>query len=365
MDGNTVRNEVLESHRQTESINSEEINALREENERIKKENEKLKKINERLDNNIRETKEKVIKCPVTGLLNELFFKKYLLTETSVLGFSDEAYNSALILISIDNIFRIRFSYGNKVVDEVLKNTAYIMNSIKDKGHMLFRLQGELFAYYIPDTTVEYAVSLAERIRLSVEASEIFNEKMTVSIGVVCLEEIQDKGTDSIKAAAFLFDTAMTRVRIAKNLGMNMVCVKSSDDVKIIEKGKILIVDSDSANINVLKMIFESLNYKVVIANDGEEALNMVEREEIDIVISEIMIPKIDGFLIKERLDMSSETKNIPFIIVSYLKTEESVKRAMNLNVDYYFKKPYMLSELVGIVKNRIRGERNFEFGNQ
>ena len=359
MDGSTVKDEIIETPQQTE------IDALREENERIKKENDKLKKTNERLDNNIRETKEKVIKCPVTGLLNEVFFKKYLITETSLLGFSDEVYNSALILISIDNIFRIRFSYGNKEVDEVLKNTAYIMNSVKDKGHMLFRLQGELFAYYIPNVTTEYAVSMAERIRLSVEATEIFNEKMTVSLGVVYLEEIQDKGKDSLKVAALLFDIAMTRVRIAKNMGMNMVCVKSSVDDKVIEKGKILIVDIDSANINVLKMVFENLSYKVIIANDGEGALKVIESEEIDVVISEIMVPKIDGFLVKERLDMSSETKSIPFIIVSYLKTEESVKRAIGLKVDYYFKKPYMLSELVGVVKNRINKEKNFEFENR
>lgn len=69
------------------------------------------------------------------------------------------------------------------------------------------------------------------------------------------------------------------------------------------------------------------------------------------------MLPKMDGFLVRERLSMQSSTKNIPFIIMSHLKNEDSVKRALALNVDYYFKKPYMLSELLGIIKNKVKGD--------
>ena len=65
----------------------------------------------------------------------------------------------------------------------------------------------------------------------------------------------------------------------------------------------------------------------------------------------------MDVFLVREKLLMQSGTKNIPFIIMSHLKNEDSVRRAVALNINHYFKKPYILSELLGIVKNKVKGD--------
>jgi DNA-binding response OmpR family regulator len=90
--------------------------------------------------------------------------------------------------------------------------------------------------------------------------------------------------------------------------------------------------------------------------------LEICEKEAMDLIIAEIMIPKMDGFLIREKLLMQSHVKNIPFIIVSHLKTDDSVQRAVALHVKYYFKKPYMLSELLGVIRNIFRERLNDEY---
>ena len=64
----------------------------------------------------------------------------------------------------------------------------------------------------------------------------------------------------------------------------------------------------------------------------------------------------MDGFLLKEKLLSNSRTKNIEVIYLSYQKDEDSVNRAQELGVVHYVKKPYLLSELLGLIKRNIRG---------
>lgn len=322
----------------------------------LSKENEMLKEINARLKHSLKETEDKLIRCPVTGLYNYDFFKSYLSTEIMGLMMEDSEQNPALIAISVDNMSRIKYSYGDNEVEEILKNIVYILNSIKEENEILFRLQGAMFICYMPDTNKEIAEKFSERIRNLIGSSEKFIEKITVSIGVVCLNEIRQNNAYVNEPQELIYNIAVMRVKLAKSMGMNIVCSNSSIEEYQEEIGKVLLVDNDAVNIDVLKTFIENLNYKVIIANDGEEALKIADEYPLDIIISEIMIPKIDGFLVREKLLSQSYTKNIPFIIVSYLKDEDSVQRAASLGVEHYFKKPFMLSELLGVIKNKIKG---------
>lgn len=67
------------------------------------------------------------------------------------------------------------------------------------------------------------------------------------------------------------------------------------------------------------------------------------------------MVPKIGGFEIRERLLQFTELKKIPFIVVSHRKNDETILRAFNLEIDYYFKKPYNIIELIGLLTNKIK----------
>ena len=323
----------------------------------LSQENDLLKEINSRLNNSMKEAQEKLIKCPVTGLYNYDFFRNYLASDLENLVKEDSRQNPALLIINTDNMSKIRFSYGDSEVEEVLRNIVYILKSITEGNTVLFRLQGASFACYLPHTTRTVAVGFAEKVRNQIGVSEKFIEKITVSIGVVCLDELITQNPYLEGPAEALYNIAVMRVKLAKNMGMNFVCSRSAIEDYQEHIGNILIVDSDEVSIDVLETFLENSNYNVRIAHDGEEAVRIAEKETIDLMISEIMLPKMDGFLVREKLLTQSHTQSIPFIIVSHLKNDDSVQRAVGLGIEHYFKKPFMLSELLGVIKNKIKGE--------
>lgn len=323
----------------------------------LNKENEQLKEINLGLEKGLQEVEDKLLRSGITGLYNYKFFKIYLTTEIRGLLAEDSELNPGLILISIDNLERLGYSYGDSVVEEILKGITYILESLRVGYEPFFRLEGSMFACYLPHTHQEEATAYAEKIRNSILASPKFIEKITVSIGVICFDEIRAEKAYINEPEEVMYNTAIRRVKMAKDRGMNLVCSSSLLEEYQDNNGKILVVDTDRVNIDVLKTFLENVNYQVITAGDGEEALRAAREDPLDLIISEIMIPKIDGFLVREKLLAESSTKNIPFIIVSYLKDESTVRRAAELGIGHYFKKPYMLSELIGVIKNIFKGD--------
>lgn len=323
----------------------------------LDKENKKLKEIVDRLNRRIEETEQKLTRCPITGLYNDNFFRSYLNAEINNIIQHGSEFNPVLMIIGIDNMEEFRFLYGDGEVEEIFKGIAYLLNGFKEDDNILFRLQGATFACYLPNSTKQAGVKFAEKIRNAVEISELFIVKTTVSIGVVSLDEIEEDSSFMERTGEVIKNIGMMRLKIARKMGRNLVCSNSEVMGYKDSLGKILVADTDPVNLDVLKTFLENMNYEVATAKNGAEVLSIIEREHINLIITELMLPKFDGFLIRERLTQQSNTKNIPFVIISHLKDEDSVKRAAALNVDYYLKKPYMISELLGIIKNKLKGE--------
>jgi len=319
------------------------------------KEDKKAHDLNENLDKALVETSNRLIRCPVTNLYNFDFFKSYL-SEAIKENVLD--YNPVLIILKLDNIEKIRFSYGEKESNRFINIAANIIKAIKDDNTVLFRHVGTELACYMLDASKKDGVMFAEKIRIAIATSNAFTENTTVSIGLVSLDEI--KTDSSIRGQKSLFeqmnDIALYRLSIAESLGKNIVCSEPMDTSLKEENGKVLIVDTDVINVEVLKTLLENMRVKVFTADNGESAIDIAVKEVPDVIISEIMLPQKDGFRIRENLLMRSRTKNIYFIVTSYSKNENSIERALSLGIEHYFKKPYMLSELIGIVKLKIKG---------
>jgi DNA-binding response OmpR family regulator len=128
----------------------------------------------------------------------------------------------------------------------------------------------------------------------------------------------------------------------------------------------ILIVEDDPAMLRGLKDNFEYKGYRTVTAKDGEEGLNAALNAKPDLIILDIMLPKINGYEIcrlirKENLDM-------PIIILTAKGEESDVVLGLNLGADDYVTKPFSIRELLARVErflNRCRKEKQdvFEFG--
>lgn len=122
---------------------------------------------------------------------------------------------------------------------------------------------------------------------------------------------------------------------------------------------KILVVDDERLIRNVIREYLENEKYEVVEAENGFDALRVLETNKVDLIILDIMMPRMDGF---ETLKEIRKTKDTPVIMLSAMKEEEDKLSSFNLGVDDYITKPFSPKELVARVKahlKRTNGKEN------
>ena len=111
---------------------------------------------------------------------------------------------------------------------------------------------------------------------------------------------------------------------------------------------KILIVEDEKDIILVLRNALEKNGYEVIDANDGEQALEKVSSEKPDLVILDIMIPKLDGISVNLRLKDNPSTKGLPVIVITGKShMEELLKIKNELSVAAYLEKPFSVAMLI------------------
>ncbi len=115
---------------------------------------------------------------------------------------------------------------------------------------------------------------------------------------------------------------------------------------------RILIVDDDLAIIKFVRANLKAEDYETLTAMDGAEALEVIERELPDLVILDIMMPKVDGFEVCHRL---REWSQIPIIVLSARGDEEDKVRCLDMGADDYISKPFGVSELIARVNAVLR----------
>ncbi len=107
------------------------------------------------------------------------------------------------------------------------------------------------------------------------------------------------------------------------------------------DKKRILLVDDEVDFIEVLRIRLEDNNYEVIVAYDGEEGLERAEKEEPDLIILDIMLPKISGFDVCRKLKIDENFKNIPIVMLSAKFQANDIKFGMAMGADAYITKPF------------------------
>ncbi|MGE5499953.1 MAG: response regulator, partial [Syntrophothermus sp.] len=320
------------------------------------KENINLKELNEELLSTMEMTLERLTKDPVTKLFNEGFFRDFLQQEVNNTLENNDDFT--IFIISIDQVSQILFNSGPELLNEVTTQLVFLLQNIKQEGKMLFRLDGSDLAFFLPRTKLTESLALAEQIRNSVTASGLFVMPITISAGAISLGEFKASSLPKESLASFIISTGKSRLNIARSSGSNIICSSSDLSSDIEERKKVLVIDPDEMNLEILSKAFAQYDYEVILCSDGDKGIKLLETEPPSLVISEIMVPKADGFLIRERMLKSSTLAGIPMVYISNFKDEKNIQRAHSLSVMYYLKKPYMLSELTGIVRNILRSAR-------
>ncbi len=118
------------------------------------------------------------------------------------------------------------------------------------------------------------------------------------------------------------------------------------------DKFKILIADDEQDILDILQRRVSQEGYEVVIAKDGKEALEKIYKDEPDVILLDIIMPKMDGFaVLKELREHPLLHKWQPVIIVSALGDLENTKKGYNLEADYYLAKPCNLDAVLKGIK--------------
>jgi len=119
------------------------------------------------------------------------------------------------------------------------------------------------------------------------------------------------------------------------------------------ERNRVLIIDDEPASIMKLRQIL-SPEYTIYVATDGQTGLTVAMKQKPDLILLDILMPNMDGFEVLNELRKSIEIHDIPVLVITGLKNEESEEKALTLGAKDYMSKPLNSAILRHRVRNLI-----------
>ncbi len=117
---------------------------------------------------------------------------------------------------------------------------------------------------------------------------------------------------------------------------------------------RILLVEDNKNIITVMKLCLKQAGYEVQVVSNGVEAVDVAFEAPPDLILLDVCLPKMNGFLVCETLKEEEATAEIPILMLSAKTEEEDIQRAYELGADQYLTKPIEPSELLEQVENYL-----------
>lgn len=121
---------------------------------------------------------------------------------------------------------------------------------------------------------------------------------------------------------------------------------------------RILIVDDEPDLRSVLRFGLEAEKFEVLEAADGEAGLEAAREQSPDLVVLDLMLPRIDGYKVCRALKFDDRYRHIPIIILSARSGETDRRLALDLGADAYVTKPYDMKDLVARIREQLKASR-------
>ena len=120
------------------------------------------------------------------------------------------------------------------------------------------------------------------------------------------------------------------------------------------KKVKILVVDDIPLNVLLVKKMLQPLGFETSEAEDGVVAMEKIEADKPDLILLDLMMPRMDGFEVLRRLRASDDTKSIPVIILSALNSNDDVAKGISMGAEDYITKPIIMDRLQSSVIKQL-----------
>ncbi|MGA2091951.1 MAG: response regulator [Sedimentisphaerales bacterium] len=131
--------------------------------------------------------------------------------------------------------------------------------------------------------------------------------------------------------------------------------VKKKPDNQQSKPAVILVVDDNRENLELLEAYLEDIDCRAIAASDGPEALEAVKNDKPDLILLDIMMPKMSGFEVCRRVKNDPATNHIPIIMVTALNEFGDMQRAVDCGTDDFVSKPVNKIELLTRVKTMLK----------
>jgi diguanylate cyclase (GGDEF)-like protein len=284
---------------------------------------------------------------PLTGLPNRAAFHEAFDRARYVASVAGEPLSVALL--DIDHFELVNNACGRAVGDQVLRCVASVIAKSLRGTDFVARWGGEEFAVMFPRSEPDQAVKAINRAleALREESFQVGDQRtlqITFSAGVAPVQDGQDTEQAMAEAERYLY--------LAKQSGLDRV-VSPSDKVDA-PRRRILLAEDDEMITVVVRQLLEREGYDVTTCTNGSAALRSIYENSYSMVLSDILMPQLDGFQLLQKVRELPESERIPVVMLTSMGKDQDVHRGFELGADDYIVKPFSSAELLSRVRRLL-----------
>lgn len=156
-------------------------------------------------------------------------------------------------------------------------------------------------------------------------------------------------------------DAELSQIEFSSNVLDNQVLsTEASNDIESFKKCKILLVED---NIDLLNLVEDSLNpyFTILKSENGKEALEILSKDNIDLIVSDIMMPEVDGLELSKAVKSDINHSHIPVILLTAKTTMESKIEGLEYGADVYIEKPFSVKFLHKQIENLLKLKQTYQ----
>lgn len=287
----------------------------------------------------------------LTSLRNRRSFEEDL--ESEIAMGRRYAYPFSLLILDLDGFKKVNDTWGHTKGDETLRLFGQFLIWTLRRSDHIYRIGGDEFAVILPQAREIEAETATRRLKTTFEMYREEHQKelpfsMSFSIGSTTIYP----GTELQKEQ--LIQAADKKMYLDKKSSTDSSCYPL-DLQPVVPKGTILVVDDEPATRKIICKGLSSSGYSVLVAEDGESCLDIVRRENPDVLLLDWILPGIDGMEVCRTIRGDNRVNTPHIIMVTIVDGGRGRIHALDNGVDDYINKPIDLEELLAKVRVGMR----------